>query len=211
MNIIFLGAPGVGKGTLSHKLSGSLHYPHIATGNMLRENVIQKTTLGLEAKKFMDEGHLVPDSVVIGMVDERLSRADAKNGIILDGFPRTIAQAEELKKKIKIDIIINLQASDEIIVNRISKRRTCESCHFVYHLDFIKPNREGYCDKCSGFLIQRDDDKPEAVKKRLEVYYAKTAPLVDYYKKEHLLVNVDGSGLPDEVFALVEEVLKKKR
>ncbi|MEK6869503.1 MAG: adenylate kinase [Nanoarchaeota archaeon] len=208
MNIILLGPPGVGKGTAANKLSEKLKIPHIATGDMLRENVAKKTKLGMKAESYMDSGALVPDDLVIEMIKERLQRNDCKKGFILDGFPRTIYQADETGKVVKIDKVVNIQASDEIIVKRIGRRRVCDQCSFVYHLDFIKPNREGFCDKCSGILYQREDDKPEAVKERLKVYREKTKPLIKYYKEKDLLVDVDGSGSPEKEFKLVYEAVK---
>lgn len=203
MNIILLGPPGVGKGTAANKLSKKLKIPHIATGDMLRENVAKKTKLGMKAKSYMDSGALVPDDLVIEMVKERLQRKGCKNGFILDGFPRTIYQADEIKKVVEIDKVVNMQTNDEIIVERIGKRRVCSKCGFIYHLDFIKPNREGFCDKCSGTLYQREDDKPNAIKERLKVYREKTKPLINYYNEKNLLVDVDGSGTPEEEFELV--------
>ena len=202
MNIVLLGPPGIGKGTAATKLSKKLSIPHIATGDMLRENVAQKTKLGLKAKSLMDNGLLVPDNVVIEMIKERLQKDDCKNGFILDGFPRTINQAEKIKDT-KIDKVVNIQASDDVIIERLSRRRVCEQCGFIYHLDFIKPNREGFCDKCSGQLNQREDDKPEAIKERLKVYKEQTEPLINYYKEKGLIVDVDGSGTPEEEFELV--------
>ena len=208
MNIILLGPPGVGKGTIASKLSKKMEVPHIATGDMLRENAAKKTGLGLKAKSYMDKGSLVPDELVIEMIKERLKRKDCKKGLILDGFPRTINQADEIGKDTKIDKVVNLQARDEIIVKRLSRRRVCNECGFIYHLDFIKPNREGYCDKCSGTLYQREDDKPETVKKRLKVYEEQTEPLIKYYQDKDILVDVDGSGSPEDVFELVEKAIK---
>ena len=210
MNIILLGPPGVGKGTAANKLSKKLGIPHIATGDMLRENAAKKTKLGMKAKSYMDSGALVPDDLVIEMIKERLQRKDCKNGFILDGFPRTIYQADEIEKVVNIDRVVNIQASDEIIVERIGRRRVCGECSFVYHLDFIKPNREGFCDKCSGTLYQREDDKPEAVKERLKVYREKTKPLIKYYKEKNLLADVDGSGTPEEEFELVLKAVSQK-
>jgi len=207
MNIVLLGPPGIGKGTVAVKLSKKLNIPHIATGDMLRENVSKKTELGLKAKSFMDKGGLVPDDLVIEMIKERLQRDDCKNGFILDGFPRTINQAEEISKVVKIDKVVNIQASDDVIVDRLSKRKVCEQCGFIYHLEYIKPNREGICDKCDGILYQREDDKTEAVKERLKVYKEKTEPLIKYYKDKNLLADVDGSGTPDEEFELVLEAV----
>lgn len=203
MRIVLVGPPGVGKGTVAVKLSKKLNIPHIATGDMLRENVAQKTELGLKAKSYMDRGLLVPDQVVIDMVKERIKRNDCKKGFILDGFPRTINQAEEIEKVAKIDKAINIQADDKVIVERLSKRRVCSECGFIYHLDFIKPNREGFCDKCSGALYQREDDKPAAIKERLKVYREKTEPLIGHYSKKGILADVDGSGSPEEEFELV--------
>jgi len=201
MNIVLLGPPGIGKGTVAGKLSKKLEIPHIATGDMLRENVSKKTELGLKAKSFMDRGLLVPDEVVVDMIKERLKEKDCQNGFILDGFPRTLYQAAEIEKVTKIDKVVNLQASDDVIIGRISKRRVCKECGITYHLDYIKPNREGFCDKCSGLLYQREDDKPEAVKERLKVYREKTKPLINLYKD--IIADVDGSGTPDEEFELV--------
>jgi len=202
MNIVLLGPPGIGKGTVAVKISKKLSIPHIATGDMLRENVAHKTKLGLKAKSFMDRGLLVPDEVVIEMIKERLKKDDCKNGFILDGFPRTINQAEEIKET-EINKVINMQASDDVIVGRLGRRRVCSKCDFIYNLDFIKPNREGFCDKCSGTLYQREDDKPEAIKERLKVYGEKTKPLINYYKEKGIIADVDGSGTPDEEFGLV--------
>lgn len=205
MNIVLLGPPGIGKGTAASELSKKLGMPHISTGDILRENVAQKTKLGVEAKSYMDKGLLVPDKDVIKMVNERLKKADCKNGFILDGFPRTINQAEEISKNIGIDKVVNIQASDNILISRLSKRRICKKCSFVYNLVYIKPKKNNVCDKCSGELYQREDDKPKAIKERLKVYKNQTKPLIDYYIKQGILVNVDGSGTPKEEF---EAVLK---
>jgi adenylate kinase len=207
MNIVLLGPPGVGKGTQAEKLSGKIKIPHIATGDMLRENLSQRTELGLKAKSYMDRGILVPDNLVIQMVKERLKREDCKNGFILDGFPRTINQADEISKDLKIDRVLNLHVPDTIVVERIGRRRVCSKCNFAYHLDFIKPNREGFCDRCNSDLYQREDDKPEAIKKRLEVYHEQTAPLIQYYKEKGILIEIDGSGKPEEVSELVSNAV----
>ena len=203
MNIVLLGPPGIGKGTVATKLSKKLGIPHIATGDMLRENVVKKTRLGLEAKSYMDKGFLVPDGVVIKIMKERLQKYDCKNGFILDGFPRTITQAEEIGKEIKIDKVVNIQASDEIIIDRLSKRKVCKKCGFIYHLVYIKPKKEGICDKCGSELYQRADDKPKAIKERLKVYRKETEPLIDYYRNKRILADADGSGTPEEEFELV--------
>lgn len=203
MRIVLIGPPGVGKGTVAGKLSKKLDIPHIATGDMLRENVAQKTDLGLKAESYMDKGLLVPDQVVIDMVKERIKRNDCKNGFILDGFPRTIPQAEEIGKVVEVDKVINIQADDKAIIERLSRRRVCEKCGFIYHLDFIRPNREGFCDKCSGNLYQREDDKPAAIEERLKVYKEKTEPLIRFYREKGILSDVDGSGTPEEEFEFV--------
>ena len=203
MNIILLGPPGVGKGTAANKLSKKLKIPHIATGDMLRENAAKQTKLGMKAKSYMDSGALVPDDLVIEMIKERLQSKDCRKGFIFDGFPRTIYQADEISKVVNIDKVVNIQANDEIIIERIGRRRVCSQCGFIYHLDFIKPNREGFCDKCSGSLYQREDDRPNAIKERLKVYREKTKPLIKYYKEKNLIVDVNGSGTPKEEFELV--------
>lgn len=207
MNIVLVGPPGVGKGTVAGKLSKKLRIPHIATGDMLRDDVAQKTELGVKAKSYMDRGLLVPDQVVIDMVKERIKRNDCKKGFIMDGFPRTINQADEIIKVAKIDKVVNIQAEDTVIVERLSRRRVCEQCGFIYHLDFVKPNREGFCDKCSGALYQREDDKPNAIKERLKVYREKTEPLIEYYNKKGILIDVDGSGSPEDEFELAYEAV----
>ncbi len=203
MNIVLLGPPGIGKGTAANKLSKKLAIPHISTGDMLRENVAQKTSLGVEAKNYMNKGLLVPDEVVIEMMKERLQKDDCKNGFILDGFPRTINQAEKISEVIKIDKVVNIQASDEVLIDRLSKRKVCSKCGFVYHLVYIKPKKEGICDKCGSELYQRKDDEPKAIKERLKVYRNETEPLIKYYKDKGLIVDVDGSGTPEEEFELI--------
>lgn len=208
MNIVLLGPPGIGKGTAASKLSKKLGIPTISTGDMLRENVAQKTKLGFEAKSYMDKGLLVPDEVVIEMMKERLKKNDCKNGFILDGFPRTINQAEKIGEEIKIDRVVNIQASDDIIIDRLSQRRVCSKCGFIYHLAYIKPKKEGICDKCGGNLYMREDDKVEAIKERLKVYRNQTKPLINYYKDKGILADADGSGTPEEEF---ENIVKAVR
>ena len=210
MNIVLLGPPGIGKGTAAAKLSKKMQIPHISTGDMLRENVAHKTKLGLEAKSYMDKGLLVPDDVVIEMMKERLKKDDCKKGFILDGFPRTIKQAEEIGKEIKIGKVVNIQASDKIIIGRLSKRKICKKCGFIYHLVYIKPKKDNACDKCGSELYQRADDKPKAVKERLKVYMKETEPLVDYYNEKGIIANVDGSGTPEKEFELVLKAVSQK-
>jgi len=199
MRIILLGPPGAGKGTQAKDLVNKYGIPQISTGDILRKNLAEKTPLGLEAKKFMDAGGLVPDSVVIGIVKERLKEADCKTGYILDGFPRTVPQAEELDKALAemgtpLDKVLSIEVQDEELVKRLSGRRTCRSCQEGYHVMFKAPKVADKCDKCGGELYQRDDDKEEAIKNRLVVYQSSTAPLIAYYTAKGLLRAVDGVG-----------------
>ena len=204
MNIVLLGAPGSGKGTLASRLEERLHIPHIATGDIFRFNLKNNTELGKLAKTYIDKGELVPDDVTCNMVRDRFNEQDAKEGFILDGFPRTIPQATELDKMLKemgrkIDYVFLVQADDERIVKRMGGRRVCKNCGEVYHVETLKPKVDGICDKCGSELVQRDDDKESVVKDRLKVYHEQTAPLIDYYKNQNLVHEVDG-------FATVEEV-----
>ena len=185
MNLILLGAPGAGKGTQAEVICQHLSIPAISTGNMIREALKSGTEMGLKAKSFMDAGKLVPDEVVIGIVKERLAQDDCKNGFVLDGFPRTIPQAEALDKMgIVIDKVIDIEVADDKIVERMSGRRVCETCGATSHLLYNKPEEEGKCGKCGGALIQRKDDHPDTVKERLHVYHEQTEPLKDYYEKQ---------------------------
>ena len=206
MNIIMLGAPGAGKGTQAAVLCEHFGIPTISTGNMIREALKNGTEMGLKAKAFMDEGKLVPDEVVIGIVKERLSEDDCKKGFILDGFPRTIPQAEALDEMgIDIQYVINIDIADERIVNRMSGRRVCESCGRPFHLVNLKPQKDGICDDCGGTLVQRKDDHPDTVLARLAVYHKETEPLVAYYEKQGKLVNVPGV---DDVVTTTNAILK---
>ncbi len=194
MNIIMLGAPGAGKGTQAAVLCEHFGIPTISTGNMIREALKNGTEMGMKAKSFMDEGKLVPDEVVIGIVKERLSEDDCKKGFILDGFPRTIPQAEALDNMgVEIQYVINMDISDEKIIKRMSGRRVCENCGRPYHLENLKPQVDGVCDDCNGTLVQRKDDHPDTVLARLDVYHKETEPLVDYYKNQGKLLNIPGS------------------
>lgn len=204
MNIVLLGAPGSGKGTLASRLEERLHIPHIATGDIFRFNLKNNTELGKLAKVYIDKGELVPDDITCNMVRDRFEQADAKEGFILDGFPRTIPQATELDKMLKemgkkIDYVFLVQADDERIIKRMGGRRVCKNCGEVYHIETLKSKVEGICDKCGSQLVQRDDDRESVVKDRLKVYHEQTAPLIDYYKNQNLVHEVDG-------FATVEEV-----
>ncbi len=213
MNIIMLGPPGAGKGTQAKMLVEEFGIPQISTGDMLRAAVAEGTELGKKAKEYMDRGQLVPDEVVIGIVRERLSKPDCHKGFILDGFPRTVPQAEALDKILqemgkRIDCVINIVVPDEEILKRLTGRRTCRKCGAMYHVEFNPPKKEGVCDKCGGELYQRDDDKEETIRKRLEVYKAQTEPLVDYYKKKGVLVDIDGTKSIQEIYQDILKVLR---
>jgi adenylate kinase len=204
MRLILLGPPGAGKGTQAKDLVKKYGIPQISTGDILRKNLADKTPLGLEAKKFMDKGELVPDSVVVGIVKERLKEDDCKKGYILDGFPRTVPQAEALDAaladmKTPIDKVLSIEVPDSELVKRLGGRRTCRACQAGYHVVFKPSKKEGVCDSCGGELYQRDDDKEEAIKNRLKVYQSSTAPLINYYKAKGLLAAVDGVGGMNEI------------
>ncbi|MDD6226054.1 MAG: adenylate kinase [bacterium] len=202
MNIILLGAPGAGKGTQAAVLSEHYNIPTISTGNIIREALRTGTEMGKKAKSYMDAGQLVPDEVVIGIVKDRLAEDDCKNGFILDGFPRTIPQAEALDKmSVNIEYVIDIEVSDERIINRLSGRRVCEKCGRPYHLVNLKPKKEGICDACGGTLVQRKDDHIDTIKNRLEVYHKETEPLVDYYKNQGKLQVVHGSDSVEDTMA----------
>lgn len=196
MNIILLGAPGAGKGTQAEIISERLNIPTISTGNIIREALKNGTEMGLKAKSFIDKGHLVPDEVVIGIVSERISKDDCKNGFILDGFPRTIVQAEALENSgIKIDYVLDIEVDEEIIYKRMSGRRVCEKCARVYNVNADKrPREEGKCDVCAGTLIKRMDDNEETVKERLKIYNEQTLPLKEFYDKRGMRTVIDGSA-----------------
>lgn len=212
MKLIMLGAPGAGKGTQAKKIAQKYQIPHISTGDIFRANIKAGTELGLKAKSFMDQGQLVPDEVTIGMLLDRISQDDSKNGYVLDGFPRTIPQAESLTAALKergekIDYAVNVDVPDENIVNRMSGRRACVGCGATYHIVYNAPAKENICDTCGEKLILRDDDKPETVQNRLHVYHEQTQPLIDYYKKEGVLVEVDGTQNMETVFQDIVAVL----
>ncbi len=209
MNIIMLGAPGAGKGTQAAVLCEHFGIPTISTGNMIREALKNGTEMGLKAKSYMDDGKLVPDEVVIGIVKERLSNDDCKKGFILDGFPRTIPQAEALDTMgVDIQYVINIDVPDSVITKRMSGRRVCEQCGRPYHIESLKPQVEGVCDDCGGTLVQRKDDHPDTVQARLEVYHKETEPLVKFYGKQGKLVNVKGMDTVEATTAAVLEAIK---
>ena len=204
MNIILIGPPGVGKGTQAKFLVKAYNIPQISTGDMLRANVREATPLGTEAKKYMNAGQLVPDAVILGMMKSRFNEPDCNAGYILDGFPRTIPQAEGLDNLLndmgqQIDSVLVLNVNHEEIIKRLSSRRSCKECDTVYNLIFDPPASENKCDKCDGILYQRDDDKPETIRQRLDVYSNQTSPLITFYSGKGLVQSIDGTGKIDEV------------
>ena len=212
MKIIMLGAPGAGKGTQAKKIADKYQIPHISTGDIFRANIKNGTELGKKAKTYMDQGLLVPDELVVDLVVDRLSQDDCANGCVLDGFPRTIPQAESLDAALgakgeAIDYAIDVDVPDENIINRMSGRRACVACGATYHIVHIPTKVEGICDRCGEKLILRDDDKPETVKKRLDVYHAQTQPLIDYYTTKNVLKSVDGTQDMEDVFKAIVRIL----
>lgn len=207
-----LGAPGAGKGTQAKMIADKYSIPHISTGDIFRANIKNGTELGMEAKKYMDEGKLVPDELTVRILLDRVAQPDCKNGYVLDGFPRTIPQAEVLDSELtklgdKIDYAINVDVPDENIVNRMSGRRACVTCGATYHIVHIPPKNPGVCDKCGSELILRDDDAPETVLKRLGVYHEQTQPLIDFYENKKVLRTVDGTVDSAEVFGQITDIL----
>ena len=210
MKLILLGAPGAGKGTQADILCKELDIPTISTGNILRAVIKNGTPTGMKAKAYMDEGKLVPDDVIIGIITERVAEDDCKNGFILDGVPRTIAQAEALEKAgIVFDDVVSIEISDEVIMERMSGRRVCEHCGASYHLVAVPPKQEGICDKCGGKLVQRKDDAPETVKARLEVYHKETEPLKAFYAQRGLLKSVENQATVEETSQAILHALGK--
>ena len=212
MKIIMLGAPGAGKGTQAKKIAAKYEIPHISTGDIFRANIKEGTELGKKAKTYMDQGLLVPDELVVDLVVDRVNQEDCKNGYVLDGFPRTIPQAEALDKALAannetVDYAINVEVPDENIINRMSGRRACVNCGATYHIVHNPPKVENECDTCNGELILRDDDKPETVKNRLDVYHTQTQPLIDFYSARKVLVEVDGTQSMDKVFDDIMKIL----
>lgn len=212
MKIIMLGAPGAGKGTQAKMISEKYGIPHVSTGDIFRANIKNGTELGMEAKKYMDQGLLVPDELTVKILLDRVAQADCADGYVLDGFPRTIPQAEVLDKALaelgsSIDYAINVDVPDENIVRRMSGRRACLSCGATYHIEHVPPKREGICDKCGKELVLRDDDKPETVQNRLKVYHDQTQPLIDFYTKKGVLRAVDGTVDMKDVFEAIVGIL----
>ena len=212
MKIIRLGAPGAGKGTQAKMIADKYGVPHISTGDIFRANIKNGTELGMEAKKYMDQGLLVPDELTVRILLDRVAQDDCKNGYVLDGFPRTIPQAEVLDSELTklgdhIDYAINVDVPDENIVKRMSGRRACLTCGATYHIEHVPPKKEGICDVCGSELVLRDDDKPETVKNRLNVYHEQTQPLIDFYTEKGVLKTVDGTVPMEEVFAAITAIL----
>ena len=212
MKIIMLGAPGAGKGTQAKKIADKYQIPHISTGDIFRANIKEGTELGKKAKSYMDQGLLVPDELTLELIMDRFQNPDCANGYVLDGFPRTIPQAEALTAALEkngetIDYAINVEVPDENIVARMSGRRACLACGATYHVVYAPTKTEGVCDRCGEKLVLRDDDKPETVKKRLDVYHSQTQPLIDYYTKQGKLVEVDGTQNVDAVFDAIVKIL----
>lgn len=207
MRKIFLGAPGSGKGTVASRVAPKFNVPHISTGDLFRENIKQETPIGMEAKNHMESGGLVPDEIVIKMLSERIQRDDCQEGFILDGFPRTIPQAEKLAELSDMDIVINMDVSDEIVVKRLSSRVTCKDCGEIFNLIGVPPKKEGKCDKCESDLIRRPDDEPEIIQHRLNTYKEQTAPLIDFYKNKNLVVDVACTNINQTAEETAQSVL----
>jgi adenylate kinase len=211
MKLIVFGPPSAGKGTQAQKLSAKYGLPQVSTGDLLRKAVADKTPLGLKVKSYLDQGRLGPDNLIVKLIKERVSKPDCRNGYLLDGFPRTMGQAKELDKMTEVDLVLNIIVDFEALVERAVGRRSCPKCGAVYHVKFNPPMNAGICENCGSKLVQRDDDKEETVRNRLNVYQEQTAPLIDHYRKKGKLVDIDGSGGIDAVFSqMVKAVAKVK-
>jgi adenylate kinase len=213
MRLVLVGPPGAGKGTQAEFIAAHLAVPKISTGDIFRANVAAGTPLGLEAKRYMDDGKLVPDEVTINMVRGRLAEPDAADGFLLDGFPRTVPQAVELDKMLAdlgtaLDVVLELVVDEDEVIRRLSGRRTCGGCGKIWHVEFDQPTREGVCDRCGGELFQRDDDKPETIQNRLKVYAKETAPLIDFYGAQGKLVGIDATGLVEDITVRAIDALR---
>lgn len=210
MKLIFLGPPGAGKGTLAALVAGLYKIPHISTGEIFRAAIREKTPLGLKVQAIIDAGQLVSDDITIELVRERLAKSDAKSGFILDGFPRTIPQAEALATIVDVDAAVNFDIADKDVIARLSGRRVCKNCSQNYHVEYMKPKVEGKCDKCGGDLFIREDDKIESITKRLEVYRSQTAPLIDFYRKKSKLKDIDARPSSDEILESFKKIFPVK-
>ncbi|MDR2445485.1 MAG: adenylate kinase [Spirochaetaceae bacterium] len=208
MKFVFLGPPGAGKGTLAVRMTELLNAPHVSTGNIFREAIAAANPLGLKVKAIIDAGKLVDDGTTIQLVRERLTQSDVKDSYILDGFPRTIAQAEALAGFSNIDRVINFDAPDDVVIERLSGRLVCRKCGFNWHKTFNPPEKSGVCDKCGGEIYTREDDKAEAVKKRLDVYREQTAPLIEYYRKKDLMIDIDARPDVDSIVENLKKLLR---
>lgn len=213
MRIILLGPPGAGKGTQAKNIAEKFEIPHISTGDIFRKNIKDKTPLGIKAKEYIDSGGLVPDEVTVAIVEDRIKQDDCRKGFLLDGFPRTVNQADALGKVLtvmgqKLDYVINIEVSREALIERLTGRRVCISCGASFHIKYNSPAKRGICDICGGQLIQRDDDSEETVKNRLEVYTSQTAPLIEYYSRLGLLYSVDGEQDIDKVLKAIDNILR---
>ncbi|MCK8826220.1 adenylate kinase [Natroniella acetigena] len=213
MYLLLVGPPGAGKGTQAKRLAKMYSIPHIATGDIFREAIKNETPLGKKAKEYIEQGKLVPDEVTIGMVEERLSRDDCQQGFILDGFPRTVNQANALTDileslELALDAAVNIDVSDEEVIKRLSGRRVCSECGASFHVEFSPPEEAGVCDECDGEVYQRDDDNPETIKERLVVYSDQTSPLIEYYQERDLLRVIDGETTPEQVFVRIKQELE---
>jgi adenylate kinase len=212
MKLIMLGAPGAGKGTISEMIQKKYMIPQISTGDLLREAVKNRTDLGLSAKQFMDRGELVPDHLVLKLLQQRIAKADCNKGFILDGFPRNAEQAEALEELgISADRVLNFNVGEKIVLDRLAGRRTCKDCKAIFNIKTAPPKVEGVCDKCGGQLYQREDQKPEVIKERLKVYNDQTVPLVEYYRKKKLLIDINAEVAPEKIFAEVENAIENIR
>ena len=208
MNMVFIGPPGVGKGTHAGIVARKYGIPRISTGDIMREEIKKGTILGKEVKSYMDAGELVPDEIVIDILKKRISQDDCKKGFILDGFPRTLTQAEELERVTSINLVVNMLASHRVIIERITGRLTCRKCGAIYHVKNIPPKKDGICDKCGGELYHREDQSKEAVEKRLEIYEHRSKPLIEYYRNKGILVDVNVEGGRDKVAERIEKAIR---
>lgn len=210
MRLVFLGPPGIGKGTYASAISRLFGIPHISTGDIFREEIRKGTELGRLVKQYVERGELVPDDIVIEVVKRRLSQEDCRRGFILDGFPRTLRQAEALDQITRIDLVLNFVAPDEVIIDRLAGRRICRRCGAIYHIKYMPPKEPGKCDRCGGELYQREDDKPEVIRHRLELYRQQFAPIIEYYRRKGILEDVDASEHADKVIPRILQVLKRR-